>query len=898
MGFDRIRLFRLVGILTVASILVAAAVFEYLYAVYLDGQKARLQDAASTQAALISAQLRPGSSSDIPRDAWRDVVGGGMARQGGGFAALGNSGEMAVGVRDGDVIKYLARHRKSGATGPMEYPWTSPYARAMRSALSGENGAIENTDYRGERVIVAYAPVPGLGIGVIAKMDLAELRAPFVWTGVAAATAGAALVMIGLILFFQTTQPVLDRLKASEQRYRDLVDHMRSGVTVMRAIPGERDFAVLDVNGGVERIDGLSRVTAIGRKFTELFPGAQEYGLMTAALRVLDTGVHEHMPMAFYQDQRISGWREHTFFRLPSGEVVHVYDDVTDRKRAEAGLQMAAAVFMHTGEGIVVTDPSGNIQRVNPAFTRITGYSTDEAVGASPSLLKSDRQPEEFYHAMWAALRDTGSWQGEIWNRRKNGEAYLEWLTINAVKNEMGKVTHYVGVFDDISDLHDKEQRIRHQAYHDALTGLANRTLLTDRLERLLVNGESGEGGLTILFLDLDRFKVVNDSLGHDIGDDLLKAVAARLKGALRRADTVARLGGDEFVVLSGNCRTAADAASLAEKVMDLLRTPFQVAGHDLHVGCSIGIAMAPSDGLDARTLLKNADTAMYSVKENGRDGFRFFDASMNSQAVARLTLEGDLRRALERQEFEVFFQPKFSLTTSIMVGMEALVRWRHPQRGMVSPALFIPLAEETGIVVPLGEWVLRESCRQMRSWLDQGLYPGTVAVNVSARQLSLPDFASRVATIMEEERVPLGSIDLEITETAIMNQPDRAVSQLSELSSMGIRIALDDFGVGYSSLGYLKSFPISILKMDRSFVQDVTENDDSASLARGIVQLALALDMEVVAEGVETADQASFLRGCGCQLVQGYLYAKPMPAAEVPAFFPKSAAEAGQHMV
>ncbi len=690
----------------------------------------------------------------------------------------------------------------------------------------------------------------------------------------------------GTIISSWLVTPWLRRLASSEQRYRDLVEHMKGAVAVLRAIQGGRDFVVADINDGAELIDGRSREEVVGLPVTTLFPAFDEHGLLEAVRRVYATGQPEHQPMAFYQDDRISGWREHSFFRLPSGEVVHIYDDLTDRKRAEAGLQMAAAVFQHTGEGIVVTDAQGRIQRINPAFTAITGYELEEVMGRSPRLLKSEHQKPEFYRDMWSALTATGRWQGEIWNRRKNGEAYLEWLTINAVKDEHGQVAHFVGVFDDISELHEKEQRLRHQAYHDALTGLANRTLLLDRLEHAIATADRGDRKVAVLFLDLDRFKVVNDSLGHDVGDELLKAVAHRLKSSLRRADTVARLGGDEFVVLATQWETLADVTQLADKVLELLKAPFNVGGHDLPVGGSIGIALYPADGTAAGELLKHADTAMYAVKEGGRDGYRFFDPSMNAEAVERLTLESALRLAVERQEFEVHYQPKVRLSTGRVAGMEALVRWRHPEHGMVSPARFIPLAEETGLVVGLGEWVLRAAARQVRVWRDAGDNPGPVAVNVSARQLALPDFAARVAAILAEERVEPGAIDLEITETAIMREPDRAAAQLAELAAMGVHIALDDFGVGYSSLGYLKRLPISVLKMDRSFIHDVIDSMDAASLARGIVRLAMALDIDVVAEGVETAEQVEFLRACGCDVVQGYYFSRPLPPAKLGAEF------------
>lgn len=882
MGFERSRIATLVGILSGACLLVAAAVCVILYMAFVDGQKARLVDAVRAQASLMSAIARQAkldspSGSDWRRYALIQIVSGHAE-----FGGFGKTGEFTLAAREDEDIVYYLRHRHFDMDNPIPVPWGSTSSTPMRAALSGESGVRIGTDYRGVQVLAAYQPVPEFGMGLVAKIDMEEVEHPFTIAWRAAGVLSLLVVIAGAFMFHRVTHPMLRRLSLSEQRYRDLVEHMGGGVTVMKAIKGGRDFQVIEINAGAERIDGLTRAEVVGLSFTSIFPGAVEHGLLDAARRVYASGNPEHLPMAFYQDDRISGWRDHSFYRLPSGEVVHIYDDVTDKKRAEAGLQMAAAVFQHTGEGIVVTDSVGRIQRVNPAFTDITGYTIDEVVGRSPAVLKSERQAPDFYKAMWQTLTASGRWQGEIWNRRKNGEAYLEWLTINAVKDEHGGVAHYVGVFDDISELHDKEQRIRHQAYHDALTGLANRTLLTDRLEHAIATADRGDLKVAVMFLDLDRFKVVNDSLGHDVGDELLKAVAQRLKSSLRRADTVARLGGDEFVVLSTHWENPAEVAQLGDKILELLKEPFPVSGHDLHVGCSIGISLFPADGKDARELLKNADTAMYAVKEGGRDGYRFFDASMNAQAVERLTMETALRQALERQEFELYYQPKVTLSTGRVAGMEALVRWHHPTQGMVSPVRFIPLAEETGLVVPLGEWVLRQACRQVRQWALAGINPGPVAVNVSARQLGLADFAARVAAILDEEGVAPGAIDLEITETAIMSDPDRAAAQLEQLSALGVHIALDDFGVGYSSLGYLKRLPISVLKMDRSFIHDVIENEDSAQLARGIVRLAVALDIKVVAEGVETAEQVDFLRACGCDIVQGYYYSRPLPPGKL----------------
>jgi diguanylate cyclase (GGDEF)-like protein/PAS domain S-box-containing protein len=885
----RTPLLLLVAVLTGACIAVAGTMFGVFYVVSLDGQKARLVDAVRAEASAIrhlaEHERDDPHGTDLRADTVARVVD--SAR---GFPGFGETGEFTFGGREGETIVFYLRNRHHGVGHTPSAGWDSGHGSPMRAALEGRSGVEIGYDYRGIEVLAAFEPITEFGFGLVAKIDMAELRRPFLMAAAAAAGVGALVVAFGSFLFFRIGTPMLRQLDFSERRYRELFEHMRSPMLVLRAMEGCRDFIITDANDALTTTDGRRPEDVVGRRFSALFPGAGD-SLNQAMLRVHAEGTVEHLPHIYYEDDRVAGWREHTLFRLPSGEVVNLFEDVTARKAAEAGLQMAHAVFQHTGEGIVVTTPEGVILRVNPAFTEITGYAAEEALGRTPSILKSDHQDAKFYQEMWRVLLEEGAWQGEIWNRRKNGEAYLEWLTVNAVRNDDGSVAYYIAVFDDISELHAKELHIRHQAFHDALTGLPNRSLLIDRLEHALEAAGREDRGVAVLFVDLDRFKVINDSLGHDVGDEFLKAFTTRMKSAMRRADTLARLGGDEFVILVTDFTTPADVAVMADKLFELLAQPFILAGHEVHGSASIGIALYPADGSDARTLMKNADTAMYAVKEGGRSGYRFFDASMNAQAIERLTLESALRRAIERDEFELHYQPKVTLADSRLSGMEALVRWRHPTQGMVPPDRFIPLAEETGLVVPLGEWVLRTACRQARTWRQAGYEPGAIAVNVSARQLAQPDFAQRVAAILAEEQVPCRSIELEITETAIMRDPAAAATMLAELEAMGLRIALDDFGIGYSSLGHLKRLPISVLKIDRSFISDVTEDPESAALARAIVELAGALAIEVVAEGVETEAQAAFLTGCGCGKAQGWLFAKAQPADDLAARFLRSPA-------
>jgi diguanylate cyclase (GGDEF)-like protein/PAS domain S-box-containing protein len=549
-------------------------------------------------------------------------------------------------------------------------------------------------------------------------------------------------------------------------------------------------------------------------------------------------------------------------------------------RRFAEELELAAGVFSHAFEGIMITDHQGTILSVNPAFTSITGYSSEEAVGQTPRLLRSHHQDEHFYREMWAELSATDEWRGELWNRRKNGEAYLQWTSITTVRDSSGAPHRRIAVMTDITEMRRKDEYIRHQAYHDALTGLPNRMLLQDRAEHTLKTAARSDGRIALLFIDLDRFKVINDSLGHFIGDELLKEAAQRLVGTVRAGDTVSRLGGDEFVVLA-SIEHSADAANIAGKIIASLSAPFSIQQQTLHVGASVGISIFPEDGADAATLFRNADVAMYAAKQAGRGTLRFFDADMNSRAQQRLQLEAALRRALARQEFELYFQTKICLVDGRHCGMEALIRWNDPDIGLVSPADFIPIAEETGLIVPIGDWVVESACAQMRRWLDSGAIGGPVAVNVSARQLNDPDFAARVESALQRHGLPGEHLQIEVTESTVMTNPELAIRELGRLAALGISIAVDDFGTGYSSFSYLKRLPIDLLKIDRSFVTDIGKSHEDEQIVTAIIQVAHTLKLQVVAEGVETAQQAELLARLGCQFGQGYLYAKPLPLAE-----------------
>jgi diguanylate cyclase (GGDEF)-like protein/PAS domain S-box-containing protein len=562
--------------------------------------------------------------------------------------------------------------------------------------------------------------------------------------------------------------------------------------------------------------------------------------------------------------------------------VVTTIADITARRDNEEQLRLAWTVFRNSVEAIIITDARQRILSVNRAFTDVTGYSAEEALGLTPRLLKSGHHDRSFYEAMWRDIESHGFWQGEIHDRRKDGTLYPSALSISAVHDKAGRITHYVAVFSDITERKASEARIAFLAQHDSLTGLPNRALLHDRLDQALANAARQGTRIALLFLDLDRFKTINDSLGHMMGDQLLQGVALRLSGCVRETDTVSRQGGDEFLIVLTHVEMPDDAARVAEKILDRLRPPFDIDGQQLGTSFSIGIALYPEDGNTVESLMKNADTAMYHAKENGRNTYRFFDERMNVNALERLHLENGLRRALENEEFTVYYQPQVDLVSGRIIGAEALLRWFSGVMGGVSPARFIPLAEECGLIVPIGEWVLHTACRQARKWQDEGLPAIPVAVNLSALQFRRADIVATVSRALEESGLQGCWLELELTESLLMQSGPEVEATLSRLKALGVRLSIDDFGTGYSSLAYLKRFPVDRLKIDQSFVRDITDDPDDAAIVRAIIQLGRSLRLEVIAEGTETPEQMDFLRYERCTAAQGYLFAPPLPAEAV----------------
>ncbi len=563
---------------------------------------------------------------------------------------------------------------------------------------------------------------------------------------------------------------------------------------------------------------------------------------------------------------------------------------VAEIDKSQRDLKQAAVVFEGTSEGIIITDSRHRIIAVNSAFTHITGYSLQEVRGKNPSILQSGRHDQAFYQAMWQSLNETGQWQGELWNRRKNGEIFPELLTVNVVTDKDGQTTHHVGIFSDISRIKETEYKLSHLAHHDPLTGLPNRLLFHDRLEQAILRAQREGSQAAILFLDLDRFKNINDSMGHAKGDMLLQQVAERLKEALRAEDTIARLGGDEFVLIVEALKSQEGVAAVAKHILALFNEPFCLEEQEVFINASIGISFYPGDGKDAQTLVRNADAAMYRAKAEGRNNYQLYTRDLTTSATERLTLENQLRRALERNEFELYYQPQFSLKNGgALDGMEALIRWQQSEQGLILPDRFIPVAEETGLIVPIGEWVLRTACAQHQAWISNGYNPVRMAVNLSARQFHTPGLTNLIADILSETGMPPSQLELELTESIVMRDTESTIRILHELSEMGIALSIDDFGTGYSSLSYMKRFPINRLKIDQSFVRDITSGRMDAGMIIPIIALGHSMKLQVLAEGVEIEEQLRYLQEQGCDEVQGYLYSRPLPPDELIRFLKKA---------
>jgi len=548
-------------------------------------------------------------------------------------------------------------------------------------------------------------------------------------------------------------------------------------------------------------------------------------------------------------------------------------------KNDQGHAQLSHVAFKAATEGMIVTSPDKTILSVNPAFTEITGYTAEEVIGKSPNILQSGRHDAAFYKAMWQQLSETEHWQGEIWNRRKSGEIYPEWLSITLVKDENGAVSHCIGLFSDITQRKQAEEKIYFRANHDALTGLANRMLFSERLDQAIKQGRRTQKRTAVIFIDLNRFKQVNDTLGHNVGDFVLKETAIRLQNCVRETDTVARISGDEFLILLTDVTGRKEATQIAEKVLKSLARPFLFEKHSVFVGGSCGISVAPDDGEDAVRLVKNADMAMYEAKSSGQNTFHFFNLKMKRSAEERALLEWDLRQAIKEDKLLVHFQPIVNFQNQNPFALEALVRWQHPKRGLLFPPAFIPLAEESDLVEKIDQWVIRVACEQTKAWQDCYKMDIALSVNISHRQFRDAVFWDFLRHALAESGLSPEQMILEITESLLLDAKEAIPQKLQKLKASGVKTAIDDFGTGYSSLSYLSEYAIDFMKIDQSFIHDVESDPQKRSLVKTILGIGQSLNMQVIAEGVETEGAYSFLKEIGCELGQGHYFCKPLSA-------------------
>ena len=710
------------------------------------------------------------------------------------------------------------------------------------------------------------------------------------------------LTLVGIFITHLVIHPVAGRILVGTQtlyellgRNRKLLTRARESEAQLQAIIDNAPAVIyaknLDgsyrlINSAYEKATGLSREQVTGHTDHELFSPQLADRYRENDQRVLEL---DHAVESDEKAQHADGLHDYLSIRFPLKDDTQqtfgtcgISTDITDRKRREHELRRLAAVFANTGEAIIMTDGDGTIIDVNPAFTRIMGYRREEAIGNKPNILKSGRHDPHFYELMWQALHSKGAWRGEIWNQRKGGNPIPTLLSITRIDDENAQAANYVAVYSDISAIKQSEERLGHLAHHDALTDLPNRVLLDIHMEQAIARARRSNRQLGVIFLDLDHFKNVNDSLGHKAGDELLVEVSKLLRGAIRSADTVARISGDEFVMLMEDVQTPEAIIQVVEKILHAMDRPFLVSGQSIRVTASLGVSLFPDDGENGSMLMRNADAAMYLAKSEGRNTYNFYTEELTRQAFERMQMESWLREALENDEFTLHYQPQMDLRDGSLRGLEALLRWTRTDGTVIPPDRFIPIAEDSDLIHPLGRWILHHACRQASQWLDQDLDFGNIAINISGKQVSAGNLVQLLDEVLDETGLPPQHLELELTESFVMGEPRGTVATLAQLRERGITLTVDDFGTGYSSLGYLKSLPIQRLKIDRSFIRDIPEDSNDMAITRAVIGLGDSLQLEIVGEGIETRTQLDFLRNEGCHLGQGYLYSRPLPAEQL----------------
>ncbi|MFA6015592.1 MAG: EAL domain-containing protein [Gallionellaceae bacterium] len=757
------------------------------------------------------------------------------------YSGLGDTGEIELVKRSGDDAVLVAplRHSKEGVL--QKQFLRSDRVLALHRALDGETGAaIIRQDYRNKEILAAWGYLPRAGWGVVVKIDAVEVFKPIElmrqWSW-------------GLLLALLVLSSVIGLLIG-----RSII----RPVNELTRIAGKMAGGSLDKRVDVMGNDEIGDLATAFNTMANNLEGTQN--TLIAERRGLEEAVRQRTA----EIESIN---------------VHLVQEIAEHKTARAELLLAETVYQSSAQGIVVADQNNHILSVNPAFSFITGFSAEEVIGLKPGFNSAGYHDADFYKEMWRAIQEDGLWAGEIWDRRKNGESFSQWLTISVVRDEAGEISRFIGVFTDNTEQKQAQEKISFHANYDELTKLPNRRLFQDRLQLEIKKSNRADAQLALLFIDLDNFKEVNDSLGHEQGDQLLRETAQRLRDCVRETDTVARLGGDEFTIILPGVKTSGEVENIAQKIIQSLTFPFTLGEHFGYVSASIGITIYPQDGDSSMTLLKNADQAMYEAKHLGKNRFSYFTSAMQQASVQRLQLTNEMREALQNGQFEMYFQPIHDAASGKVTKAEALIRWHHPERGFVSPAAFIPLAEEVGLISEIGEFAFTSSVRRLQEWATQLSVPMNISVNLSPRQISgKTDFEAWIETL-RKAGISTESITLEITEGSLLDESLEVQRNLRRLRDAGFGIAIDDFGTGYSSLSYLKKLDVDFLKVDQSFVRDLVTDTNDRAMVEAIIVMAHKLGIKVIAEGCETAEVLEVLMQAGCDLVQGYYYAKPMPA-------------------
>ena len=843
-----LRIISLIIVLFVAMLLTSATSLWFLYNTAFEEQKSHLVNTVQSRARIIESitrfdlKNREKLGLDVKSSHERTISQ--VIESNRNFRGFGQTGEFTFAQKKAGQIEFILQQSHSVTIKPKDIPWKSDQAEPMRRALLGQSGTLIGLDYRGVYVLAAHEPVNILNAGLVIKIDMEEIQKPYIRAGLIILSVTLGILSIGVMLFFILTVPMLKTLAQGYACLKEVVNHSPSLIMITDT-KGESVFT--------------------SPKMDLLKKGAPTAGESRVLHR--DGSTHTYLTSKF----------DLTIYDNLFG-TCQISTDITNRVSAEIELKQLAMAFQSTNEGMMITDLTGRILKVNNAFEIITGYTSKEAIGSNSHLLQSGRHDKDFYHDMWTILTNKKAWSGEIWNRKKSGEIFPEWLNISTVYNSHQVPSYYIAAFSDITLQKKNQEQLYDLAFHDPLTKLPNRRLFQERMKHALLQAKRAQKIISLFIIDLDKFKDINDSLGHLVGDFALKEVSKRLQALVRKSDTVSRIGGDEFTIIAENFNNYRDVTIFANKLVQDMEFNLNIPEHHIMCSISLGVATYPQDGDSYEALLKNADAALYKAKELGRNNYQLYTADLTEDADERLSMAGQIQRGLEQGEFILYYQPQMDVKTGHLVSAEALVRWQHPELGLLSPDRFIPLAEDNGLIIPLGEWILKTACQQAKAWLDRGYDLKNIAVNLSVIQIIRPGLFETVKTVLEDTGLPAEKLELEITEGFIMSEVKKTIPLLESFGKQGITIAVDDFGTGYSSLSYLKRLPVTTLKIDRAFIKDLP-NDEDVAISKAIIALGHSLGMLIVAEGVETQSQWDFLENEGCNLIQGFLKGKPVTA-------------------